>query len=85
MEEKIILEAEDGTEAEFYVVEETRLNGISYLLVADSADEDGECLILKDLSAAEDEDALYVPVEDDVELDAVMRVFEELLDDVDIE
>lgn len=85
MEDKIVFEMEDGTVEEFYVVEETRINGTNYLLVADSEEEDAECLILKDMSAAEDSDALYVPVEDDIELDAVMKVFEELLDDITIE
>ncbi len=85
MEDKIVFELEDGTSEEFYVIEETRINGINYLLVADSEDDDAECLILKDISAAEDSEALYIPVEDDTELDAVMDVFAELLEDVTIE
>ncbi len=84
MEDKIILTADDGTEAEFYVIEETRLGGNDYLLVADSDDEDAECLILKDTSCPEDPDAVYELVEDETELDAVSKVFEELLSDEDI-
>lgn len=84
MEDKIILTADDGTEAEFYVIEETRLGGNDYLLVADSDDDDAECLILKDTSRAEDPDAVYELVEDETELDAVSKVFEELLSDEDI-
>ncbi len=84
MEDKIILTADDGTEAEFYVIEETRLGGNDYLLVADSDDEDAECLILKDTSRSEDPDAVYELVEDETELDAVSKVFEELLSDEDI-
>ena len=84
MEDKIILTADDGTEAEFYVIEETRLGGNDYLLVADSDDEDAECLILKDTSHPEDPDAVYELVEDETELDAVSKVFEELLSDEDI-
>ena len=45
MEDKIILTADDGTEVTFYVIEETRLGASNYLLVADSDDEDAECLI----------------------------------------
>lgn len=84
MEEKIVLMAEDGTEVVFYVVEETRLGGYNYLLVAESEDENAECLILKDMSQQEDAEALYVPVEDETELNAVSKIFEELLEDEDI-
>ena len=83
MEDKIILTADDGTEVTFYVIEETRLGASNYLLVADSDDEDAECLILKDTSRDEDP-AVYELVEDETELDAVSKVFEELLSDEDI-
>lgn len=81
MEDKIVFETDDGAREEFYVLEVTRVNGTDYLLVADSTEEDAECLILKDLSKAEDAEALYVTVEDDTELEAVMKVFEELLEE----
>lgn len=81
MEEKIKFTAQDGTETEFYVLEETRLGGRDYLLVAESDEDEAECLILKDISSAEDADAVFVPVEDDTELDAVAKVFRELLDE----
>lgn len=71
--------------AEFYVLEQTRIAGISYLLVTETEDEDGEAWILKDLSADGETDALYEIVDDDEELDAVSRVFSEMLDDVDFE
>ena len=58
MEDKIILTADDGTEVTFYVIEETRLGASNYLLVADSDDEDAECLILKDTSRDEDPEAV---------------------------
>lgn len=76
---------DSGEQVEFYVLEETKVNGISYLLVTDSEEDDAECLILKDTSAPEDKDSIYEIVEDDVELKAVLKVFEELLEDVDIE
>ena len=86
MEEmKITLVDEDQT-IEFYVVEETKLNGKKYLLVTDAEDdEDGDCYILKDMSEEEDAEALYEFVEDEEELDGLMKIFEELLEDVDIE
>ena len=51
-EKKITLVTDDGGAVDFYVLEETRINGMSYLLVTDAADDDeeGECYILKDLS-----------------------------------
>ena len=66
-------------------MEQTRVNGSNYILVTDSEEDEAECLILKDTSAAEDIESLYEIVEDDVELSAILKVFEELLEDVDIE
>ena len=76
---------ETKEEVEFFVLEQTRINGNSYILVTDSEEDEAECLILKDTSAAEDKESVYEIVEDDVELTAVLKVFEELLEDVDIE
>ncbi|MDO4296671.1 MAG: DUF1292 domain-containing protein, partial [bacterium] len=76
----------DGEEVEFYVLEETRINGMDYLLVTDSEeDEDGECYLLKDTSKDEEEEALYEFVEDDAEIDYLFRIFSELLGDEDVE
>jgi len=83
--EKIIFCLEDGETAEFFVLEQTRLGGIDYILVTDSDDEEGEALILKDISAPEDTEAVYEIVEDDNELDAVAAIFADMLDDVDLE
>jgi len=84
--EKIIFTFEDtNEEVEFFVLEQTKVNGSSYILVTDSEEDEAECLILKDMSAAEDTESLYEIVEDEVELSAVLKVFEELLEDVDIE
>ena len=76
---------EDGEQVEFYILEQTKVNGTAYLLVADSDEDDEECLIIKDTIAPEDKDSIYEIVEDEVELQAVLKVFEELLEDVDIE
>lgn len=78
------LEGEDQA-TEFFVLEQTKLGGVTYILVTDSEEDDAECLILKDLSKAEEEESVYEIVEDDTELLAVSKVFEELLEDVDIE
>ena len=74
--EKIRFAFADGTGGdEFFVLEETRINGSTYILVTDSEEEDAECLILKETEI----------VEDETELLAVSKVFEELLEDVSIE
>lgn len=74
-----------GDTVEFFIMEETKINGESYILVADSMDDDAECLILKDTADMQDEESLYEIVEDEIELDAVLKIFEGLLDDIDIE
>ena len=86
-EKKITLVTDDGGAVDFYVLEETRINGMSYLLVTDAADDDeeGECYILKDLSESDDADALYELVEDDNEIDHLFKIFSELLEDADVD
>ncbi|MCP1101773.1 hypothetical protein M2454_001305 [Aequitasia blattaphilus] len=84
--EKIEFVIPDTLESEeFYVLEQTKINEVTYLLVADSEDGEGVCLILKDSSKEEELEALYEEVEDEEELNAVLKVFEELLEDVSIE
>lgn len=85
-EERKIMLVDDEQTLPFYVVEETKLNGVNYLLVTEGdEDEDGDCYILKDMSGAEDTEALYEFVEDEDELEGLMKIFEELLEDVDLE
>ena len=84
--EKITFTFEGEDQAvEFFVLEQTKINGAVYILVTDSEEDDAECLILKDLSKVEEDESVYEVVEDDTELLAVSKVFEELLEDVDIE
>ena len=79
----------DGEEeaAEFFVLEQTRLHGVNYLLVTESAEEteDADAYILKDLSADEDTEAIYEFVDDDEELRTVSEIFEKLMDGVGFE
>ena len=86
MEEKIIFVDEDGNEIEMYVIEETRINNVNYLLVTDDEGdrEEAEAYILKDISNDEDEEAVYEIVDDESEVDYIGRVFSELLEDIDI-
>ena len=69
----------------FFVLEETRINGVAYLLVTETEEEEAEAYILKALSQDGESEACYVFVEDDNELEAVSKIFAELLEDVDIE
>lgn len=82
--EKIAFDTDNGTE-EFYVLDEAKINNCNYILVADSLDDEAEALILKDISAPTDTEAVYVPVEDDVEINAIAGVFAESLGDVTFE
>ena len=83
--EKIIFYT-DTEEVEFYVIEQTRINDVNYILVADSMDDEAEALILKETVNEEDaEDVVYSEIEDDIELEAIFKVFSEILDDIDIE
>ena len=72
-------------EADFFVLEQTKDNGVNYILVTDSEEEDAECMILKDTADESSTESIYQIVDDDVELTAILKVFEELLEDVDIE
>lgn len=83
--EKLKFELEDGATVDFFVEEQTMVNGVNYLLVTDSQDEEADAYILKDISAAEDDMAEYVIVEDDVELLALSKVFQEMLEDTEID
>ena len=84
---KIILKDEDGQEDVFYIVEQTRLGDVSYLMVTEEPDngQDADAYILKDISKPEDTEAVYEFVEDDRELDALAGIFAELLEDTDLQ
>ncbi|MDE7130879.1 MAG: DUF1292 domain-containing protein [Lachnospiraceae bacterium] len=80
--EKIVFTAQGEETVEFYVLEQTRLGGINYILVTDSEDGDAEALILRDISTDGETEAIYEIVTEDEELNAVAAVFENMLDDV---
>ena len=76
---------EDGDVVVFRVIEETKINGVKYLLVLDDIeDEEEEALILKEIPNENAEEAFYDIVEDEKELTAVAAIFEELLDDLEL-
>lgn len=81
--EKITFNPDGEDPVEFYVLEQTRIGGISYVLVTDFEEGDGEALILKDISRDGEEESIFTIVSDDEELKAVAGVFESMLDDVE--
>lgn len=81
---KIVFTTEDGEEIAFYILEETTISGVNYLLVTDSDEEEAEALILKEQKGENEEETVYDVVEDEEELKAISKVFEELLEDIDI-
>ena len=67
--EKIKFAFGDGNgEDEFFVLEQTKINGATYILVTDSEEDDAECLILKETGVEEQTDKMYEIVEDDTEM-----------------
>ncbi len=83
--EKITFSPEGEAPVDFYVLEQTTIAGVNYILVTDVEEGDGEALILKDLSTSEDADSLYEIVSEETELNAVAAVFENILEDVEFE
>ncbi len=91
MDEIIRVYNDDGEEAEFYVLEQTQINGNTYLLATetdgyayDDEDEEVGAWIFKQVKTGTD-DIYYETIDDENELEAVTGVFAELLDDFDIE
>lgn len=83
MEKVIFTDPDTKEEIEFYVLEETQINGNKFLFVTEE-DGDSDAYILKEI-ADENDDVVYEMVEDDKELAALGKVFAELIDDADIE
>lgn len=80
--EKITFNPEGEDPVDFFVLEQTRIGGINYILVTDFEEGDGEALIMKDISKDGEEESVFAIVSDEEELSAVAGVFESMLDDV---
>ena len=84
----IVLTGDDGEDIEVEVIDQTIVDGTTYLLVADIVDDDdeeGDCYILKDVSNGDSEDANYEIVPND-EADGIFDTFEKMLkDEIDFE
>ena len=83
----IVLSSDDG-DIEVEVIEQTIIDGVTYLLVADvvnDEEEEGDCYILKDVSSEGSEMADYEVVPDD-EADGIFDTFQKMLkDDIDLQ
>lgn len=84
MEKVIFTDPDTKEQIEFYVLEETQINGNKYLFVTEEEDGDSDAYILKEVADA-NEDIIYEMVEEEKELTTLGKVFAELIDDADIE
>jgi nitrogen regulatory protein PII-like uncharacterized protein len=75
---------DNGEKIPFFVVEETKIAGENYLLVTDSEDDEADAYILREVSE-NTEESFYEMLEDDDKINAISKVFAELLDDVEFE
>ena len=83
--EKIVFATEDGDE-EFFIIEQTMLGGVNYILVTDDIDgEDAGFMVLKEIDDDEDGYVSYDIIEDDGELKSLIAIFNEIVDDFDLE
>ncbi|MEE1228379.1 MAG: DUF1292 domain-containing protein [Lachnospiraceae bacterium] len=90
--EKIPFYDENNEQIDFYVLEQTKIAGNDYLLVTDEegiadaeSSEDATVYVMKAVEDGEDSSVVtYEFVNDDDELQAVMQIFEQLMDEIDI-
>ena len=83
--ERSKLQVPDSDETvEFFVLEQTRINGMNYILVTEEEDGDCDAFILKDVSAENEAEANYEMVEEEEELEYMSKIFASILEDVDI-
>lgn len=83
MEKVIFTDPETNEKIEFFVIEQTQINGTKYLLVAEDDAEDSPAYILEEVED-DDNDIVYSFVEDDDSLESLGKIFAELLEDADV-
>ena len=84
-QEKVVFKSEDGENLEFHIVEQTTINNIRYIIATDVMDDEVAYILKETFSDSAKEESVFEFVEDERELDAISKVFEQLLDDIDIE
>ena len=85
MEDIISFTTDDGEEVNFYIYAETSISGRNYLLVTDSNEDEADAYILEEVGSETEDEVSYEIVEDETTLDALSKLFEEQLDEIDIE
>lgn len=79
---------EDGEKIELAILEQTRINGVNYLLVSDCEDEDAEdayAFMLKEVESEDSLESTYEEIQDPEEMISVSKIFEQLMEDIDFE
>ena len=84
--DSILFTTDEGEEIPFYVIEQTTIAGKNFLLVTDSDGntEEADAYIMQEITDKE-EQLFYELVEDENQLEALSKVFGELLEDIDIQ
>ncbi len=82
--EKIVFDTEDG-EVELYVLEQTMLGGVNYVLVTEDVEDDEAGFLIFEEKPENDEYSVYEIVEDESLLKSLISIFNELVDDFDLE
>ena len=83
--DSIIFDTEDGQQVELVVLDETKFNEQTYILVTEDAEaEEVEVMILKSVGS-DDETESFESVDDEEELKAVSDIFAQQLAEDDIE
>lgn len=77
---------EDNEEIEFKILAETTIHGTNYLLVSGEEEEEEEtpAYIMRMVPSADTDEVTLEIVDDDKELKAIGKVFEEILDGVNL-
>ncbi|MDU0939253.1 MAG: DUF1292 domain-containing protein [Clostridiales bacterium] len=89
--EFITFETEDGEKLELGILDETKVNGVEYILVTEDTNEDSEeeveVMILRCVPDENEDEELetFVTVDDPEELEAVSKVFAEQLAEEEID
>ena len=66
-------------------MDQTTLGGLNYLFVIDKADDESFLILRENNVVFFKQKAAYEIVEDENELEAVIKIFDELLEDVNLE
>ncbi len=82
--EKVTFQKNENETVEYYILEQTKISGINYLLVTDVETGDGEALILKEVPTPDEAIGGYTDELTDDEYEAVVPIFENLLEDVEL-